>query len=271
MIASLAFEYDLPSFFITREFLAAISQTELPNMRWTDAKLPFEAGLLYLPLGALRDPEGAPVNLLGWCRQHKGEMILVGDKAKINCEDDAFIVFGLCDPSTERMYSRGINASQTPYITGPVIPLEDNKRGILDMPLTKDDEAFLEQMASLCFSILLAQTSTPALLTMGTRNGKGSKKSKKGQREFWTPNYIGLNYRIKRADQDGTHASPRSIRRRGHWTHQPVGDFRGNENFVSAATLPRFIDGRINWDAVPEERRTAFWRNHELHWIEPIW
>src|SRR5262245_17937876 len=48
--ASRAFEFGLPSFFITREFLAAISNTELPNIRWTDAKLPFEAGLLYLPL-----------------------------------------------------------------------------------------------------------------------------------------------------------------------------------------------------------------------------
>src|SRR5262245_4282424 len=47
-IASLAFKFGLPAFFVTREFLAAISQTELPpDTEWMDVKLPFDAGLLY--------------------------------------------------------------------------------------------------------------------------------------------------------------------------------------------------------------------------------
>src|SRR5262245_28841218 len=60
ILASRAFDFDLPSFFVAKEFLAAIAQTDLlVDLKWTDAQLPYDAGLLYLPLGVLKDSEGA--------------------------------------------------------------------------------------------------------------------------------------------------------------------------------------------------------------------
>lgn len=269
MIASRAFDFGLPAFFVAREFLAAICQTDLPDdMKWTDAKLPYDAGLLYLPLGTLRDPEGAAVNVLGWCRQRKGEQIRIGEKTQMNCTEDAFVVFGLCDPSAERLYSRGVNALQTPYIVAPTVDIDSDERGLFDLPITRDDEAFLSQMTSVCFSLLLVQTAKPGLVTVGQRSGK---QSKRGKREFWTPNFIGRSYRIRREHQGGTHDSPKAGWRRGHFTHQPIGDYRRNPDFVSVASLPRSQDGRINWEAVSDETQEAFWRNHYHRWLEPVW
>src|SRR5262249_37412201 len=91
-----------------------------------------------------------------------------------------------------------------------------------------------------------------------------------GQREFWTPNFIGLNYRVRREPCGGTHAGPRFHWRKGHWTHQPIGDFRGNPDFVPASALPRLPDGRIHWEAVEASTRDRFWSNHQHRWIEPL-
>lgn len=268
-LASRAFDFDLPAFFVSREFLAAICQTDLPDdIKWTDTKLPYDAGLLYLPLGALRDPEGAAVNVLGWHRLRKGEQILVGRKMKIDCIEDAFIVLGLCEPSVTRMYSRCVDASQTHYIAAPTVTA--STRGIFDLPLTKDDEVFLSQMVSICFSILLSLNAKPELLTPGQLSTGKGKKTKKAKREFWTPNIIGRSYRVQREHRGGSHASPRLHWRRGRWNHQPIGNYRGNPDFVSAATLPRLADGRIDWDAVSDDVRERFWKYHKHIWLEPV-
>lgn len=267
VLASRAFDYDLPAYFVGGEFLTAISHTDLPaGIKWTEATLPYDAGLLYLPVGALLDPEGASVNVLGWHRQRKGERIVVGE-TRLDCADDAFVVWGLCDQSAGRMYSRAVNASQTPYIAAPTTNYE--RRGIFDLPLTKEDEAFVSQMVGLCFSLLIAQTAKPELVTEGHRQGKHTKR---GNREFWTPNFIGRKYVIRREYQGGTHESPRFHWRPGHWTHQPIGKGarRSNPDFVSAATLPRNADNSIKWEEVSEDVRERFWRYHKPDLLEPV-
>lgn len=220
LAASRAFDYGLPAFFITREFLAAISNTDLPDdLKWTDVRLPFEAGLIYLPTTALKDPEGAGVNVLGWLRQRKGDSVMVGERVQISGMDDTFTVFGVCDTRTERLYSRSVSAASAPYIVAPTIA--SGAQGVFDLPITKDDEAFLSQMVCLCFSILLSVSVRPEMLTEGRR--VTGKRAKRRQRETWTPNYIGRNYVARRESQGGTHASPRLHWRRGHFRHQRYG------------------------------------------------
>src|SRR5262249_18461727 len=202
LAASIAFKNNLPAFFVTKEFLLAVSNTDLPDdIRWTEARLPFDAGLLYLPKNTLFDPAGDAVTVLGWSRAMKGDQVLVGNKARVDCVDHTFTVFAICDSNTERLYSSAVRADEMEYIkwktgnTKPVSPF--------DMPLTSDDKSFLHQLVCVTFSLLLAQTAKPALTTPGKREGS----HKKSKRETWTPNYLGKGYVFKREHQGGTHAS----------------------------------------------------------------
>lgn len=265
MATSSAFENNLPAFFVTKEFLLAVSNTDLPDdIKWTDAKLPFESGLLYLPKKTLFDPEGDSVTVLGWTRNQKGSEIKIGEKIKVACVDDTFIVFAICDSDIERLYSSAVRADEMPYIkwkTGDTKPASP-----FDLPLTNDDKTFLHQLVCVVFSLLLAQVSKPTLTTEGRRETD----HKKQKRETWTPNYLGKGYTIKRQHQGGTHASPNLHWRKGHYTHSVIGDYRNNPDFISTSDLPRFEDGRINWEIVDDRTRKKFWRNHKHQWIEPI-
>jgi hypothetical protein len=58
------------------------------------------------------------------------------------------------------------------------------------------------------------------------------------------------------------------LARKGHITHQRIGSSKATD-FVSIGSLPRREDGEIDWLAVTEETRNAFWRSHKRVWIEP--
>jgi len=180
--ASWAFRYDLPAFFVSPEFLADIAHTDLPeDIKWTETELPYEAGLLYLPPGAMRDPEGASVNVLVWWRARKGDQILVGSKKRIVCEEDQFTVIAICESESAHLYSRVISRTETEYIPPPTVNFNYVTDSPYDLPMTQSDKEFLSQMTALCFSLLLVQATNPELVTPGRRNGKQSKKRK---REF---------------------------------------------------------------------------------------
>ncbi len=79
---------------------------------------------------------------------------------------------------------------------------------------------------------------------------------------------IGAKYRILRHPGTDTHASPKMHWRKGHLTHQRIGSAKATD-FVAISSLPRREDGEIDWLAVPNETRCAFWRFHKRTWIEP--
>jgi len=218
MVASKAFQNNLPAFFVEREFLLAVSNTDLPDdIKWTDAKLPFEAGLIYLPKKVLIDPEGDSVTVLGWARIYKRDGLIV-ESQKVILDDDSFVVFGVCDSDIERLYSSAVRADEMPYIkwkTGDTKPVSP-----FDMPLSTDDKSFLHQLVCVTFSLLMAHISKPELITQERREAQRKKNLK---RETYTPNFLGKGYTIKREHQGGMHESPRLHWRKGHFRAQHYG------------------------------------------------
>lgn len=261
-------ENAFPTFFVDAQLLSAVLNTNPPSgVRWSEMKLPFEAGVFVLPRGSLRYIDGSEVNHLGWLRAREGNGCCFGAGAPIvNVPYDAFIIYALPLNEDGTILYSTLDAKQRPYIDDS--PLEESWRGTFDLPLTSDDQGFLLLCRSLVFGLLMVMNARPSLISYGRREGKQSKKS---QREFWTPNVIGRGYRAQREHQGGTHASPKAGWRRGHYTHQVVGNIRNNPDFVSATDLPRLPDGRIDWANIDDDTRIRFWRYHYHHWLEPIW
>jgi hypothetical protein len=271
--ACMAKRYNFPLFFVDENLLAAVVNTEPPSgVRWAEMKLPFEAGAISLPRGALRYIDGTDVNHLGWCRVRKGDEMRFDDRSlPIKAPDDCFITYAQPLNEEGTVLFSSLDGTSKPYIDACV--LEERWHAFFDLPFAAGDEEFLRLTRSLVFGLLMVINARPALVSKGRREGKQSKGNK---REFWTPNVIGRDYHAQREHQGGSHGSPRGGWRRGHYTHVAFGSIKNNPDFVSAASLPRAYNEatatwHIDWDKVDDETRVRFWENHYHHWLEPIW
>lgn len=226
-----------------------------------------QAGAFSLARGSLRYIDGSDVNHLGWLRVREGDALRFSERApEIIAPSDLFMVYGqaLNDEGTT-LYST-LTANELPYIDNHVA--ESRWRGTFDLPLASGDDEFVRLCRSLVFGVLMVMNARPQLVSYGKCERK---QAKRGGREFWSPNVIGRGYKAQREHQGGARSSPREGWRRGHYTHQPTGNIKNNPDFISAASLPRLHDGRIDWDNIESETRAKFWRNHEHRWLEPIW
>lgn len=217
-------ENNFPMFFVDKELLSAVLNTNPPSgVRWDELNLPFEAGVFVLPLGTMRYVDGSAVNHLGWCRARKGDALRFDETTPpVNAPDDSFAVYAQPLNEDGTVLFSNVDATRRPYIDDDTI-INSLWGGAFDIPLSSDDDGFLRQARALVFGLLLAMSARPQLVSYGQRQGK---QSKKGRREFWTPNIIGRGFRVEREStgEKGTHASPRLHWRRGHFRAQRYGE-----------------------------------------------
>lgn len=262
-------QYMVPSYFVEREFFIAMMGTELPkDLRWPDVPLPFEAGIIYVPLGYLKDPEGDDISALLWCRKRKGDVLKIRKFVNVEFSEEAFFVVAIGEPEKQRAYSLAVHADETPYLIPSEVNVPQGRMGVFDAPITMDDDRFLRNATALCMSILMSIQFRPRFLTSSTKvEGKKTKKGR-GGRDVWTPNIVGKGYLLRTAHQGGTHASPRAYWRPAHWVHQAVGSIKNNPDFISINKLPRDDEGKIDWKNITDDVKTKFWKCHKLTLIE---
>lgn len=90
----------------------------------------------------------------------------------------------------------------------------------------KTDREIFNRMASIFINLLMVMTARPEMVSTQEVN-KQIKGRKEGEKiDLWEPRWIGQGYRppTSRAENGGTHASPRVHFRRGHWRNQAVGE-----------------------------------------------
>jgi len=220
-------EFDFPTLFIAPDLLAAVSETEPPgDLLWQEIKLPFEAGALCLPRGALRHPTDGACEILGWARIPAEEVLqFAPGRPKVKLSEDIFTVWtGLAEKENFPLLDTVLNAKTSPQLgdrSAPGVSTGQNRAGSYEFPLAENENEFLQQLRGIVFGALLAIEARPTLLSHGRRVGS----HKKSHREIWEPNIIGRDYRIVRecGGDAGTHASPRLHWRRGHYRNQPYG------------------------------------------------
>jgi hypothetical protein len=209
--AIIAQKYQFPTLFVEKELLAAVIRTEPPSdTKWEDMKMPYEAGLLCLPVGMLRHPTDGAVNFLAWAR-------FLPDEGSPFSKFGVWTVLTEC-PTYPTMYSL-LRSDLNPYISS-IPEINPHELHEIDIPLSTDEESFLDKCRAVIFGTFLALESRPSLISYGRKVGV----HKKSRREIWEPNVIGRGYRIIRLPgETGTHSSPRMHWRRGHYRWQPFG------------------------------------------------
>ncbi len=92
--------------------------------------------------------------------------------------------------------------------------------------LNDNDDEMIQRIIALVFNMALFFMAVPDDVEDGgfvkaIKPPKSKRKLKKGPKdELWAPNVVGRSYaRSLNADGEGTHRSPRTHWRRGHWKH----------------------------------------------------
>lgn len=266
-------EHDVPTYFVARDFIAAVAATEPPS-DWplSILKWPLPAMAFVLPLDFMKDYIGHYIPFLSTCQLMKGDYRPpipddYGHKITIQNEQDRMliswpvIINGLpIDYSSSYPlnfpFSRVMNVEDifSDYRTRENAVVGDDA-GLINFIekstelSAEEDKKINSRMNALTIKLILAMTAKPEFLEHGTctRKAKERHGKKPGHEALWSPNLLGFKYRVKRGGSEGTGegTSPRMHWRRGHFREQAVGPL----------------------DARPSDKPETW---HKTIWIEPV-
>ncbi len=289
----------VPTYFVQEEFAEAVANTRLPaNFQLSDLKWPLDAILFVLPHNFVRKYLGYTVPFLSVARcrpavypegKHVSWAIKEGLEIRslppINNSTDRMLVHATLYPKDEVPIDyTGSWPLDKDLASLDDAPMEDTtsmEAALLgmkytraeDSPKTEKEDGELEvKISKLGIKLLLAFAARPHLVKHSVLTRPEKIKRGRVRDALWSPNIIGYGYNIRyigKGPGTGTHASPRMFIQPGHFTHQFVGK-RGNPDFVSVNELPRRPDGLIDWPRIDGKVQEAFWRNHEVRWIDPV-
>jgi hypothetical protein len=136
------------------------------------------------------------------------------------------------------MTDRGMDFVSTKIILqdGSLSEVPESK--FIGISLTDEDKTFINQMTNLLIQCLILPNFEPDLVVdRVTPASKGFQQpsTQKGDK-YWYPRELKcpeeLKVRYKSEPKGGTHASPRSHWRRGHWRNQPCGEKSSERKIV---------------------------------------
>lgn len=223
--ASLLVSLRVPTFFVARNLLEAVAQTQPPEpIAWKEMHLPFEAAAFVFPRGALKHTSDGECGFLWYARNRGGTIYrhpLIPQHTFEIEEDKMFFRAGVDGALGSLM--QGLTDSVAPTIQAVDLSGPGTRyRGLTTELLNRDDKAILQSAISLSLGVLLVMLERPQIVTHGGFTGKRTK----GGAEFWTPNIIGETYRPAGHPGESGGVSPRMHWRRGHWRAQAWGERR---------------------------------------------
>jgi hypothetical protein len=286
----------MPTFFIDRDFMRAVIDTEPPDCQISDIKWPYSAMLFVLPLDVIFDFTG------GWAfpfisvahsipgqytmREFNVTSLDIGREVIRNGIDrfifhfpayvrnDIPVDYVASFEMTSHISKMAKLGEFLEYREGSAAQRFGKLNG--DNPLSKEEELEINRrMNSLTAKLMLAITSNPHFIEKGERLWPKN-PVKPGQvldkPELYSPNFLGRKY-TKTVYAGSTPSQPTSKilprhRRKGHWTWTVRGS---RENFVSVNDLKRNEEGFIDWEITPKDIVEKFHASHYLDWIYPLW
>lgn len=222
----------VPYMFVAPSLLNAIKQTEIMDeIDWSKMKLPYEHGVFILPKGGLVHPTDGETSMILYSRNYQGVAPLPKGFRSITIPETSFSVVSLI-PDKAIWYDTNLTIAKRPTVKPSGIYFEYSdlpsfkEKSDQDYDLEGVDKPYIQNLGALTFGLLLALTVRPDLLVLGERTKIVLGKKGREPKEFWTPNIVGKNYvarTTKEVHEAGTHASPRTHFRRGHFRNQAYG------------------------------------------------
>lgn len=233
------YNHNVPTYFVANDFAEAALQTAPPKEgTLADVQWPLDALLFVLPVEFTVKEFGFAVPFLAICKIPQGEVkapkefrmsVQVGDNGM------AMSFYAVMNSRAPTFYHR---RAPMDCCIAPFVDDDDEikvGRGIYEFAgmeniMPQLDEAaerdLLRKLNGFAVKLLLAMSSEPELVEVGTIERKGRVKHGKTVTELWSPNFIGRKYSHGRESLGGEHASPRLHWRRGHNRWQRFGEGR---------------------------------------------
>jgi hypothetical protein len=121
---------------------------------------------------------------------------------------------------------RKVNLAELDKLVGGFSKHPHTSHSMYSASLTMADNRFMARVCHFVFGTLLLMLTKPDFVTRATLRNRVPGKAQQAPKEFWTPNVLGLHYRIRRlaVPLGGTHASPKGHWVRGAYKEQPYGE-----------------------------------------------
>lgn len=238
-----------PVYWCDRNLLDSLMQTETPAIGGLN-KLFYIAAFLF-PDDWLRDPDGWPIRYVVVSQYLKGESPPTMEVGTL-CNSRRQLI---CPPAAEQTVSFHTTvATGASYWKGLSI-LDDGSLGEEENPVYREatplsalEADFTNKLAALVFQLMLVMQSMPEAITEAVSKSTNKKKNRKKQQiqtPMLNPRWIGREFKVKRESSPiaatGSHASPRTHWRTGHWRRVPVGEGRQQRKW--AWIRPTLVNG----------------------------
>lgn len=224
---------DAPLYCLSKELYESLVQTDiLSNSELLkDLKLALPSLLILLPKGLVKSPDGGHLDYVSVHLSSASRPELsTGER------------WGIKLPYLQHKFENNIHwaavdSQQTCWFSGCGLQADgsiaDEKEDLGTTPMTPGDYQFTLDLRNLVLQILLILTYQPELveavtITEGRRqHSKGFRPTSQEENQARYPRWLGKNYKSKvERKTSGTHASPVSHWRKGHWKRVVYGQGR---------------------------------------------
>ncbi len=262
-----------PSFFISKEFLDAVMNTDLPKeLDLSNLHLPFESFVFILPTEHDLKFDGRAIDYFSVTRATGGIKTDIGEIQSPEENDKLIITTSI---GLNEFFAPGYNFQELSNIAQ--MDVETIAREAKMAPnLINTEGAFTLELFKTAIKLVLAMEALPDVVETSPTERRPS-NTRNRPSHVWSPNVIGRHYRIERSNGDGnggTHASPRMHMRRGHFRRTRIGVRFGdcvncskprNTHYENTGfcQLPDVNCDAYVFDKTHREIRTD--------WIKPMW
>ncbi len=240
----------MPFFFIKKELVEALIDTELPDeMTLKDVKWPFPGLTVMLPNGLIKAPKiggiaEAELNCVFITKHESGPYYSQLLKKNTGIEGNFMRVSAITtikeengDPENPSfsyaVASSAMDASVAGFMKSDSMSVNLGKHGLTEEETNRVVNEWTNFIFTLGLKILLLIQSRPEVFVKEPELARPA-KSKKGRTKeaLWHPNFIGRNWSRSVPGLGGEGVSPRMHWRRGHWRNQAVGPRTENKRLL---------------------------------------
>jgi hypothetical protein len=229
----------VPIYWIGHDMSQAIQQTVPPvEFDWAKTPLPFDAMAFMVPKGTLPhvEKDEGEAMFVAFVRAKSQDEIptlatmgprhftILGDALTcfVMTDQDVFLHWTYSTIGEHEIRKGKVNLAALDELVQDFARLEHGSSSMYSSSLTLNDNRYMAKVSHFIFGTLLMMLTKPDAVTTGRLRNRVEKKGV--VKEFWSPNVIGLNYRIRHVPLGGTHASPRFHWVRGAFKEQPYGE-----------------------------------------------